>query len=151
MSATASCVSHDRRKSEVPRVRFVRVPAVASLLILTACELPGRRDDQSRLGPVAERMRLAYPDLASGRFIILADFESPADAELFRITAGELTLSDERQPSISVLRARERTGAGGLKATLTNPDESIRLDGLRSQSLEIHFHAEFVVDGRLRR
>ncbi|MCH7873432.1 MAG: hypothetical protein IID33_17175, partial [Planctomycetes bacterium] len=118
-------------------MRFVRVPAVASLLILTACELPGRRDDQSGLGPVTERMRLAYPDLAAGRFIILADFESPADAELFRITAGELTLSDERQPSISVLRARERTGAGGLKATLTNPDESIRLDGLRSQSLQM--------------
>lgn len=115
-------------------MRFVRVPAVAGLLILTACELPGRRDDQSPSGPVAERIRLAYPDLAAGRFIILADFESPADAELFRVAVGEVTLSDDRQPSISVLRARERTGAGGLKATLVSPDESIRLDGLRSQS-----------------
>ena len=80
-------------------------------------------------------MRDTYPDLRFGPFLNLADFESRGQAELFRVAAG--VDNDRPQPSISVLRSRNQTGAGGLKARLHTPEDRLIFDGQRSDELAL--------------
>lgn len=117
-------------------MRGVRISAVAALLLVTGCELPGGSNQQTRLDPTAQRMQAAYADLESGRFIVLADFEKPGDAELFRLVSAGVTAPDERQPQVT-LRSSSNTGVGALQASLSGPDDSIWLDGQRPESAEL--------------
>lgn len=110
--------------------------AVATLISLTltcpGCLIPL---DARGLDPVARRLARVYPDLAAGRFVILASFEQAEDARLFRVThdGGE---SDTPQPEISVFRCRDGTGVGSLRAELRAGDW-LRCDGGRSQRLAL--------------
>lgn len=114
-------------------MRLVRIPAVVGLMLVTGCELPGGNNQQTRLDLTAQRMRAAYADLESGRFIVLADFEKPGDAELFRLVSAGVTAPHERQPQVT-LRSRSDTGVGALQVSLSGPDDSIWLDGQRPES-----------------
>jgi hypothetical protein len=84
-----------------------------------------------------ERIRRAYPELVSGRFVTLAAFESPREAELFRVVDARGESQSRDQPWINVLRAREESGVGGLTATLKEPGDALLFDGVRSQQLSL--------------
>jgi len=73
------------------------------------------------LPPTTDRLMAAYPDLESRRFQVLADFEEPEQATLFRREStgrsDPLVLSTER--------ARPETGVGSLKMALMSSAEQI--------------------------
>lgn len=92
---------------------------------------------QTSLPPVLEQMRKAYPDLASGRFISLADFESPGQVGLFRTVGRDGTEGDRPQPALSILHNRNETGVGSLKVRLERPDDRLLFDGKRSAQLAL--------------
>jgi len=73
------------------------------------------------LAPTADRLVAAYEDLASKRFQVLADFETPEQGTLFRREVGGVS----EPMSISVERARHETGVGSLKLSLTNSSQQI--------------------------
>ncbi|MFQ5806368.1 MAG: hypothetical protein ACE5I3_07955 [Phycisphaerae bacterium] len=114
--------------------------AVASL---TGCQqtLPSAdmraHDAQARpLPPTLARMQRAYPDLHTGRFVCLADFNTQPQAALFRVL-GPRGTEAKGQPTVSVRRAIDETGAGGLKARLTSPNDLLLFDGARSEELAL--------------
>lgn len=88
------------------------------------------------LGPVLQRMQRAYPDLQSGRFIVLADFETAAQAELLRTVRPDGSAAPD-QPVVTILRSRNETGAGGLRARLADSDTRLLFDGQRSRELAL--------------
>jgi hypothetical protein len=90
-----------------------------------------------KLSPVLERMRKAYPDLASGRFVSLADLESPDQVALFRLVAPDGSAPDNLQPRLSILRSRNETGGGGLKVDLPSAAYELVMDGQRSDRLAL--------------
>jgi hypothetical protein len=82
-------------------------------------------------------MRDTYEDLASGRFVSLADFESLGQETLFRCVGADGSERGLAQPSLSILRCRNETGAAGLKARLTGPADALRFDGQRARELAL--------------
>lgn len=106
--------------------------------LLSGCELPGARPapaaDVSAPPPVLRRQQAFYPGLTSGRFISLADFESPEQVELFRVLWSDGLEGGLTQPSLSIRRARNETGAGSLKFQLTTSKQLVA-DGQHSEIL----------------
>ena len=129
---TAHAVLHQRRQTAVTAAVGL------ALCCLAGCQLPpaGQKQDEG-LSPVLVRLRETYADLRHGPFVSLADFESPGQAKLFRVAGPDDAEYDRRQPSISVLRSRNATGAGGLKAKLNGPGHRLIFDGRRSQELAL--------------
>ena len=82
--------------------------------------------------PILERQRKTYPDLVSGHFISLADFETRGQEQMFRIIGADGAEAGHEQPSLSILRSRNETGAGGLKVPLISAKDQVRFDGQRS-------------------
>ncbi len=71
--------------------------------------------------PTIDRMMKAYPDLASRKFQILADFEDPAQASLFR---REMDGQSEAM-TVSTERAQQSTGVGSLKMPLLGSTQRV--------------------------
>ncbi len=88
------------------------------------------------LPPTLARMQKNYADLHTGRFVCLADFNTAPQANLFRVLGADGTETED-QPTISVRRAVDETGAGGLKARLTSRNDQLRFDGVRSDQLAL--------------
>jgi len=116
---------------------------VLPLAILTGCQQASRSVDaragdekDTALPPTLARMQQAYADLHTGRFVCLADFNTLPQAALFR-TLGPDRAEVPAQPEISVRRSIDETGAGGLRARLSSPDEQLRFDGERSAKLDL--------------
>jgi hypothetical protein len=82
-------------------------------------------------------MQSTYPDLAAGRFISLADFETPGQELLFRCVGPDGTEGGCAQPTLSILRSRNETGAGGLKVHFGDATASLRFDGTRSTEMAL--------------
>ena len=96
------------------------------------------KSDGGGLPPVLQRMQKAYPDdLASGRFVSLADFESRGQVLLFRTVGADGAEGQRQQPTTSILHARNETGAGSLAAVLEGPDDRLLFDGKRSEQLAL--------------
>lgn len=72
-----------------------------------------------KLAPTTDRLVATYPDLASKRFQILADFETPEQASLFRYEAGGML----NPMAITTERARRETGVGSLKLSLLDSSQ----------------------------
>ena len=72
--------------------------AVLVTALTAGCNMFGPKSDSGAgLPPILQRMQKAYPDdLASGRFVSLADFESRGQVLLFR-TVGPDGTEDQRQ------------------------------------------------------
>lgn len=145
-TACGSSAGRSARATAAPRhrarvVRWVFCAACAALGVLVGCEtLPPH--DQAAAGrgglpPVLERLRRAYPDLESGRFVSVADFESPGQLGLFRAVDGAGNESGRPQPALSILRARDQTGVCSLKARVERPDDRVVCDGRRSPQLAL--------------
>lgn len=105
------------------------------------CTVPpnGATNDATRAGlsPVLQRMRDTYEDLATGRFISLADFESRGQDKLFRVVGPNGEVGERPQPTLSILRSRNETGAGSLKVRIESAADEVRFDGVRSDSLAL--------------
>lgn len=73
------------------------------------------------LEPVADRMVRAYADLASGRFLIIADFEAVEQGAIFRLAVPTAAAYVGIVPE----RARPETGAGSLKARFAGEKQEL--------------------------
>ncbi len=106
-----------------------------------SCETPPPATDAPQrrpaLSPVLQRMQQTYDDLSSGRFVSLADFETPGQELLFRCVGADGVEGQRPQPTLSILRSRNETGAGGLKARFADVADSLRFDGHRSPDLAL--------------
>lgn len=127
------------RRSTSPAERGAAWLAALLWLAAVGCELPPTQegDPAAGLPPVLERIRRAYPELASGRFVALATFESAQEVELLRVVDASGESQAREQPWINLLRAREESGVGGLTATLKEPGDALLFDGVRSQRLSL--------------
>jgi hypothetical protein len=126
-----------------------RQAGLAALLVVAVCgcemfsppadgpDASAPAESQFQLSPLLMRMRDAYPDLARGRFVSVADLETPAQVDLFRIIGPDGEQGDRPQPTLSILRSRNETGAGSLSATLNAPGDTLALDGVRSDALAL--------------
>lgn len=103
---------------------------LASLVCVTGCgdtagpnvaPQRGQSASDATLPPTLRRMQRFYPDLASGRFLSVADFESPNQQQSFRVVnrAGETV---GPKPQVSIFRARNETGAGSLRFVVPSGD-----------------------------
>jgi len=130
-------VSRWRQRRTGARPSSLVAALLALPLLLPGCDtLRSKPEDKGGLSPVLHRIQQYYPDLASGRFISLADFEAPGHDMLFRIVDRRGQATGE-QPSLSILRSRNETGAGSLKAVLTSANERLLFDGQRSSQLAL--------------
>ncbi|GMU84225.1 MAG: hypothetical protein AMXMBFR47_40950 [Planctomycetota bacterium] len=77
-------------------------------------------------GATLARFQRAYPELASGRFIILADFNSPDQAAYCRVVDAEGR--PKAPPEISITLARNETGPGGLSSKLERKGDRVEFD-----------------------
>jgi len=73
------------------------------------------------LAPTTDRLVATYDDLASKRFQVLADFETPEQGTLFKLASG----AQLNPLAITVERARFETGVGSLKMSLANSSQQI--------------------------
>ncbi|MBU0618119.1 MAG: hypothetical protein KKI02_10415, partial [Planctomycetes bacterium] len=116
---------------------------VVPLMTLVSCQQTFRSSDAQTgneqgtpLPPTLARMQRVYPDLASGRFVCLADLNTLPQAALFR-TLGPDETEVRDQPGISVRHSIDETGAGGLRARLSGPEDRLVFDGERSAKLAL--------------
>ncbi len=79
--------------------------------------------------PQSDLLRQHYPDLASGRFITVADFEEPEQANLFRIEP-ERRAGDVRVEPRAGIAA---TGGTCLRFVLRSPDSKLVVDNSRAK------------------
>ncbi len=115
------------------------------LVAVAGCQMPRstdtergvRQGEQGKLSPVLERMHRVYADLATGRFLSIADFESPRQDQLFRCVGEDGDEGSRAQPALSILRSRDATGAGSVKASLAEPGDRLVLDGRRSDQFAL--------------
>lgn len=114
---------------------------MALVLLLAGCEALQPKSKtpapESRLSPVLQRMQKTYDDLASGRFVSIADFETPGQETMFRCVGADGKEGDRVQPTLSILRSRNETGAGGLKARLGSSADRLLFDGKRSTQMAL--------------
>jgi len=96
--------------------------AVAVLMVACAggCQQAGAPYHRP-LKPVADRLVSAYPDLSSGRFLIIADFEAVEQGAIFRISPSTAAA----YVGLVTERARPETGAGALKVRLTSSEQEL--------------------------
>lgn len=94
--------------------------AALCLVFVVGCAPPSQTYHRP-LEPVADRLVRTYPDLSSGRFLIVADFEAPEQGAIFRLApptaAGYVGIVPER--------ARPETGAGSLKVRFTSGEQEL--------------------------
>lgn len=76
----------------------------------------------AELPPVPDRLRAFYHETRAGKFEILADFEQPAQAEIFAV-------SGPGSANITVRHSRVTTGAGALEVQLAGGDSTLIVDG----------------------
>jgi len=89
-------------------------------LSAASCQ-PEPVDYDPALAPTVDRMMTAYPDLAGRRFLVLADFETPEQATLFR----RHSRGDAHPIAVSVEQAQRETGVGSLPMVLENGSDRI--------------------------
>lgn len=94
-------------------------------------------DASQALPPVLARIRDAYPDCRSGRFVCLAAFESPEELELFRVAGEDPAGRTGDQPEISIRHARNETGAGSLRVRLGGAGTRLVFDGTQARQLTL--------------
>ena len=87
---------------------FLLVIVLAWVLSTSGCKLFRNRSDSAPTQ--TDRLMHTYPELASGRFAVIADFESPAHMELFQL----IGVSNDARCTLSRKHGRKATGKHGL-------------------------------------
>lgn len=127
------------------------LPAVCAAFLF-GCDALSPRDGDGGLSPVLVRLKNAYPDLAGGRFVVLADFESAEQAGLLRCVDASGAEIVDNLPAIDIAVARNETGAGSVRCVFPTGAETILLDGQRSEQITLirdwRGYALFLVSAR---
>ncbi len=90
------------------------------------CRGPGSRH---HTGPTQlDRLMAAYPDLSSGRFAVIADFEDPKHMEIFKL----ISVSPKARCVLGGRRGRAETGRGCIDFTTGSPDDAIVINNDRA-------------------
>jgi hypothetical protein len=106
----------------------MRTPAVVLFSILSLVPLCGCRSSQptdpSQAPTQADRLTAAYPDLAGGRFAVLADFEDPKQMELVQL----VSVSHQASTAADAKRGQRQSGLGCLRFVSASPDDAVLLN-----------------------
>ena len=85
----------------------------------TGCRAPGVRTSG---GPTSiDRLVQVYPELASGRFLVIADFEDERQMELFQL----IGVSPSARCVLAPNRGRRDTGSAGLSFVSGSPNDTV--------------------------
>lgn len=98
---------------------FLLVALLTSALSTGGCKLLRNRSDSAPTQ--TDRLMRTYPELASGRFAVIADFENPAHMELFQL----IGVSEDARCTLSSKHGRKTTGKNGLMFRAASPDDTI--------------------------
>jgi len=102
---------------------------------LAGCNAPQQATPDQVGSRLLDRLLAAYPDdLANKRFQVIADFEEPQQAGLFRRRPG----GDPAAVGISTLRARQETGVGALRIALTSPSQQVIVEESAESEWALH-------------
>ena len=71
--------------------------------------------------PVVDRLRETYPELATNKFLVVADFEDPVQGQMFTMR----TRSQRGYFHPSTKRSRPETGAGSLEVYFAEPSDML--------------------------
>ncbi len=92
------------------------------MLVASGCTPPPVQITDTSGPKALDRFVAAYPeDLVSKRFQVVADFEEPKQAGLFRREPDR----DAQAVQITTARARQDTGAGALRVSLLNSSQQV--------------------------
>ena len=78
----------------------------------------------------SDRLMQAYPDLRSGRFAVIADFERPEQMELFRL----IGVSPGARFRLDPKRGQEETGRTCLAFHTESPDDTLVINNERARA-----------------
>lgn len=98
---------------------FLLVAILTSAWSTGGCKLLRNRSDSAPTQ--TDRLMRTYPELASGRFAVIADFENPAHMELFQL----IGVSEDARCKLSPKHGRKATGKNGLMFRAASPDDTI--------------------------
>ena len=110
-----------RRSQNLPTIS-IAVLSLAWLAIGSTCRAP--HTPQPVPPTRSDRLMQAYPDLRSGRFAVVADFENPAHMELFQL----IKVSPQAEFILNTKRGRPETGRSCLQLTTGSPDDIVVLN-----------------------
>lgn len=97
---------------------------VAALSCVTSVGACGGRKNLPPSGPTrADTLMQVYPELQTGRFVVIADFEDPKHMDLFRL----IGVSEQAKYVLDRKGGRAETGAACLQFTAGSPDDAIVL------------------------
>ncbi len=100
--------------------RGVQLLIICGVLVavLGACRGAGRgRAPATQV----DRLMQVYPELQSGRFLVIADFEDAAQMDLFQL----VSVSDSASCVLDAKKGRRETGGGCAHFTTGSPDDTI--------------------------
>ncbi len=107
----------------LPTIRRIFLAAMLSALLLNLSACTPQPVERIRSEKTqSDLLRAAYPDLASGRFAVVADFEDASHRQLFHL-AGPTSPQDVL--TLSTTAGREQTGAGALLVRFAAPDTQL--------------------------
>ncbi len=96
-----------------------------SLASLTGCQTGGGK---AAGVTQADRLMQAYPELKSGRFAVIADFENPAHMELVQL----VSVSPSARCVPDAKQGRKDTGRNGLRFTAGSPKDTVILSNVNA-------------------
>lgn len=99
--------------------RLFLVLTLAALFAVGGCQLPPSKRGSAPTR--SDRLVQVYPELQSGRFAVIADFEDPAHMELFQL----ISVSPRAKIVLDKKRGRPESGQGCLKLTTGSPDDTV--------------------------
>jgi len=92
------------------------------ILVVVAVMAPGCVTALKATGPAqADRLKQVYPELESGRYLMIADFEDPSQLGMFEAVNASGRASLEPHPA----RGRAETGGGALLFTAGSPSDAV--------------------------
>lgn len=99
---------------------------LGGILALTGCRTTKRPNEGTRI----DRLMNAYPPMATGRFVVIADFEDPAHMELVSFTTSSPDATFARRET----GGRPETGPACLAVRVTGPNDTVVFSNRASSS-----------------
>lgn len=99
---------------------------LGGMLTLTGCRTTKRATEGTRI----DRLMNAYPPMATGRFVVIADFEDPAHMELVTFSTNSPDATFARRET----GGRPETGPACLAVRVTGPNDTIVFSNRASSS-----------------
>jgi len=95
--------------------------AALALALIGGCTTPSK--DSVHAPTQADRLMQFYPELRSGRFALIADFEDPVQADLFELQCS----TSEASIQVGSDFGRRETGRNGLEFTAASPGDALSI------------------------